>query len=157
MEKAFSTHWNSSVQPRKQRKYRHNAPLHIKSKFLAAHLSKELRGKYSTRSIRVRSGDEVKVMRGQFAGKTGKVERVDTIHTKIFVTGVESVKRDGTKKLYPLQPSNVLITKVTDDKRRFPVAQKTRTAGTPNVPKKADKPAAKTPSKTTASKAKVKA
>jgi large subunit ribosomal protein L24 len=155
MKNQFSTHWISSKQPRKQRKYRHNAPLHIRSHFLAGHLSKELRGKYGTRSIRIRAGDEVKVMRGQFAGRTGKVERVNTVYLRVFVTGVDSVKRDGTKKLYPLSPSNLLITKLGDDKRRFPVEQKTKTAGTPNVPKKADKPAAKkTPPKTAASKAK---
>jgi large subunit ribosomal protein L24 len=157
MEKSFSTHWVSSTQPRKQRKYRFNAPLHVRSKFLSAHLSKELRGKHNTRSLRVRSGDEVTVMRGQFAGKGGRVERVDTIHTKIFVTGIDAQKRDGTKRLYPLQPSNVMITKLADDKRRLPVEQKTKEKKAPNVPAKAAKPAAKSPSKTTASKAKVKA
>jgi len=34
MKKIFSTHWKASKQPRKQRKYRAKAPLHIKRKFL---------------------------------------------------------------------------------------------------------------------------
>jgi large subunit ribosomal protein L24 len=141
MKQEFSTHWISSTQPRKQRKYRYNAPLHVKGTFLHAHLSKELRAKHNTRSIRLRTGDEVKVLRGQFAGKSGKVERVDVYFTRVFVSGMESLKRDGTKKPYPLQPSKLLITKLADDKRRLPVAQKTRTAQTPNIPKKNEKTA----------------
>jgi large subunit ribosomal protein L24 len=153
MENAFSTHWVSSKQPRKQRKYRYNAPLHIKGKFVAAHLSKELRGKHNTRALRVRTGDEVTVMRGQFSGRSGKVERVDTIHTKIFIAGVDSTKRDGTKKLYPINPSNLIITKLADDKRRLPVEQK---AAQPKAAKAEKKETTKSPSKTAASKTQVK-
>ena len=138
MKQTFSTHWISSTQPRKQRKYRYNAPLHIRGAFLGSHLAKDLREKYNTRTLRVRTGDEVKVMRGQYSGRTGKVERVDTIHSRVFVAGIDQPKRDGTKKQYPMQPSNLLITKVAEDKRRFPVAQKTRTVNQPNVPKKSE-------------------
>jgi large subunit ribosomal protein L24 len=119
MEKAFSTQWISSTQPRKQRKYRYNAPLHIRGRFLGSHLSKDLRAKYGTRATRVRKGDDIKVMRGQYAGKSGKVERIDVQRSRVFVSGIDQVKRDGTKKPYPLQPSNLLIIKVADDKRRF--------------------------------------
>ena len=42
MKKIFSKHWKSSKQPRKQRKYRAKAPLHIKRKLLNVNLSKEL-------------------------------------------------------------------------------------------------------------------
>jgi large subunit ribosomal protein L24 len=153
MKKSFSTHWVSSTQPRKQRKYRFNAPLHIRSHFLASHLSKELRSKYGTRSIRVRSGDDVKVMRGQFSGRTGKVERIDMAYTRVYVTGVDQVKRDGTRKLYPLNPSNLMITKLVDDKRRFPVAQKEakpKVAPVAKAPAKSTKPAAKKTAKVTA-------
>ena len=81
MKSAFATTWKSSVQPRKQRKYQYNAPAHIKGKFLAAHLSKELKEKYGTRSIRVRVGDRVKVVRGTEKGKEGKVENADVEKT----------------------------------------------------------------------------
>ncbi|MBS1194889.1 MAG: ribosomal protein L24p/L26e, archaeal/eukaryotic, partial [Methanomicrobia archaeon] len=46
-----------SIQPRKQRKARYTAPLHIKGKFLSATLSKELREQYKRRSLRVVKGD----------------------------------------------------------------------------------------------------
>ena len=61
MKKKFSTAWNASKQPRKQRKYRANAPLHTKYKFLGVHLSKELREKHGVRSMAVITGHKVKV------------------------------------------------------------------------------------------------
>jgi large subunit ribosomal protein L24 len=146
MKQTFSSHWVSSVQPRKQRKYRFNAPLHVRGTFLHAHLSKELRTKNSTRTLRLRAGDEVRVLRGQHAGRSGKVERVDLHRTRVFVLGVENVKRDGTKKPYPLHPSNLLVTKLADDKRRFPVEAKPQDAKAPNSATKAQqkvKPQAK--------------
>jgi large subunit ribosomal protein L24 len=119
MKQKFSKTWNKSKQPRKQRKYRYNAPLNIKSKFLGSHLSKELRGKYKKRSIVIRKGDAVKVLRGQFKKKTGKVDRVDIKKSKVHITGIEVTKKDGTKALYPIHPSNLIITDLNlDDKKR---------------------------------------
>lgn len=138
MKQTFSNNWVSSRQPRKQRKYRFNAPLHVRGTFLHAHLSKDLRGKHNTRALRVRAGDEVKVMRGQFSGKSGKIERVDVRRTRVFVTGIESVKRDGTKRPYPMQPSNLTITKLADEKRRLPLAREEVTLAK-NVTKRAKK------------------
>ena len=71
MENTFSTHWNKSTQIRKQRKYRYEAPLHIKGSFLGARLSKTLQKKYGQRSARVCVGDKVRIVRGQFAKKQG--------------------------------------------------------------------------------------
>ncbi|MCD6275005.1 MAG: 50S ribosomal protein L24, partial [Candidatus Aenigmarchaeota archaeon] len=51
MKQLFSKSWVKSKQPRKQRKYRHNAPKHIRQKFMHANLSKELREKYNRRSL----------------------------------------------------------------------------------------------------------
>ena len=125
MKTKFSRSWIKSKQPRKQRKYRYNAPLHIKQKFLHAHLSKELRKKYSKRSIALRKGDNVKVMRGQFKDKTGKVDEVSVKKTQVYVSGIEFVKRDGTKSRYPLQPSNIMITELNmDDKLRGKIAMR---------------------------------
>ena len=120
MKSAFSIKWLSSTQPRKQKKFRENAPLHIKGEFLAAHLSKELAKKYNMRSVRVRKGDKVIILRGQFKGKTGLIENVDTARERIYVAGAETEKKDGAKVGYPIHPSNVIITTlVTDDKLRF--------------------------------------
>ena len=115
----FSTTWKSSKKPRKQRKYRISAPLHTKQKFLHSHLSKDLRKKYGIRSIGLRKGDKVKILRGNFKKHEGKVEKIDLKRTSIFVSGIEFTKRDGTKKLLALQPSNLMITELNlDDKLR---------------------------------------
>ena len=62
MRNKFSTAWKASKQPRKQRKYLANAPLHLKKKFVSANLSKELRKKHEKRSLPLRKGDTVKAI-----------------------------------------------------------------------------------------------
>ena len=117
--KNFSSSWNSSKKPRKQRKYRATAPLHVKQKLIHAHLSKELRSKHKMRSIGIRKGDKVKIMRGRFRKYEGKVDIVDLKKTRVFVSGAESTKKDGTKRQIPQHPSNLLVVELNmDDKLR---------------------------------------
>jgi len=117
--KKFSNTWKSSKKPRKQRKYIFNAPLHTKQKFTHSHLSKELRKKYGKRSIGLRKGDKVRIMRGKFKKHEGKVENISLKNTRVFVSGVEITKKDGTKKSLALQPSNMMVTELNlDDKLR---------------------------------------
>lgn len=116
----WSSSWKASKKPSKQRNYVRNAPLHVRSKLLGSHVSKDLRGKLKTRSLRVRRGDKVKVMRGQYKGKTGTVDRVDTKRGKIFITGVDFVKKDGSRALYPVHASKIMIQDLEgSDKRRL--------------------------------------
>ncbi len=117
MEKIKRT---TSKKPGRQRKLVLKAPLHIRQKFARCRLSKELQTKYKKRSLQVNKGDEVKVMRGQFKGKTGKVAKVLLKRTKLIIDGIENIKTDGAKAPYPIHPSNVMITKmdVTDKKRK---------------------------------------
>lgn len=119
MKKKFSINWLSSIQPRKQRKYRFNAALHTKGKFLSARLSKELTAKHKTRNVRVRTGDKVLIMRGQFKSMTGLVKKVDLSRERINVAGADVSKTDGSKVAYPIHPSNVQIISLVEDKKRF--------------------------------------
>ena len=107
--KEFSSSWKSSKKPRKQRKYRLSSPLHIKQKFVHSHLSKELRKKYNKRSTSLRRGDKVKIMRGTFKKHEGKIERINLKKTRVFVSVAELTKKDGTKKLASLHPSDLMI------------------------------------------------
>ncbi len=119
MKQKFSKKWKSSKKPSKQRKYRFNAPLHIKQRFMRSLLSKELRSKYNKRNARVRKGDKVKIMRGQFRKHEGKVEKVDLKKSKVYVEGIGATKKDGTKTKYPINPSNIMIIELNiDDKMR---------------------------------------
>jgi len=115
----FTRSWKRSVQPRKQRKYRFKAPLHIKQKLMHVHLSPELREKYSLRNFQLRKGDKIKVLSGQFKKKEGKVERIDLKKEKAYVTGIERIKKEGTKYLVALHPSKLMILELNlEDKRR---------------------------------------
>jgi large subunit ribosomal protein L24 len=126
----FATSWKSSVQPRKQRKYTYNLPLHLKQKQMHVHLSADLRKKYGYRNILVRKGDKVKILKGQFAKKEGKVDTVTLNKGKVYVVGVEIIKKDGTKLPCPLLPSNLMITELdlSDRKRKDKLELKSKGA-----------------------------
>lgn len=127
MKKDWSNKWVSSKQPRKQRKYLHNAPMHVKQKLVSAHLTAVLRSRFERRSMAVRKGDEVVVMRGSSHGFKGKVERVDLKNSRIYIEGLNVKKVDGTEVLKPIVPSNVMITEAKmDDKRRQMVVERGR-------------------------------
>ncbi|MBU0457106.1 MAG: 50S ribosomal protein L24 [Nanoarchaeota archaeon] len=116
---SFSTSWKKSIQPRKQRKYQHNAPLHVKQKMVHVHLSSELRQKHGTRNVQVKKGDKIRVLVGKFKKKEGKIEKVNLKNGKVFVTGLENIKKDGTKVLVAFVPSNLMIVALNqDDKKR---------------------------------------
>ncbi|MCX8146984.1 MAG: 50S ribosomal protein L24 [Candidatus Woesearchaeota archaeon] len=117
----FSKSWKSSKNPRKQRKYRRNAPLHIRHRMVSAHLSKELRQKYGRRSFPLRKGDKVKVMVGKFRGQTGTIDRIDLKELKVYISGIEIIKKDGTKIVPKVDPSNLMITdfNLSDKKREL--------------------------------------
>jgi large subunit ribosomal protein L24 len=110
----------TSSQPRKQRKSRYQAPLHLRNKLLGAMLSEELKVKHKIKTIPVRMGDTVKILRGDYRDTEGKVEGVNLDKFTITVDGVTVTKSDGTEVPRPIHPSNVMITKLEiKDKRRL--------------------------------------
>ena len=119
MKSNYKTGWKRSEQKRKQRKFRANAPHHIKGKFLSAPLTKELREEHNTRSARIRTGDTVEVMRGSFKGEEGEVESVDLKKARIYVRGIERVGKGGQKIPLSLAASNVRIVQLVKDNKRF--------------------------------------
>lgn len=137
MRNEWSPKWVGSAQPRKQRKYRFNAPLHVRHKFLAAPLSKELRAQLRIRHIAVRKGDEVEVMRGQFKKSKGVVDRVSLRTAKVYIDTVKVKKAGGAEVLRPVDPSNVRITKLLlDDKERKAAVQRAARTAAPAKPMK---------------------
>ena len=152
VKNSFATTWKSSTQPRKQRKYVYNAPLHIKQKMVSSHLSPELRTKYGFRNVPVRKGDKVRVMKGQHVKKEAKIDSVDLKRGRVYLTGVEVVKKDGTKLPIKFIPSNLMIIELNlvDKKRKQKLEQKnkepakkadtksTGNSGTASVEKKAE-------------------
>jgi large subunit ribosomal protein L24 len=111
--------------PSKQRKMLFQAPDHIRYKHFAASLAPELRKSYGTRSLPVRSGDTVRVMRGDHKGFEGKVARVDRKKFRIYVEGLTREKVDGSTVFVPIHPSKVMITKLNlDDKWRKKILER---------------------------------
>lgn len=117
--KDWSSNWKSSAKKAKKTKYLLNAPLHVKGKFLHSHLSKELRTKYKRRSLRVKKGDTVKIMRGEFKGKEGKVQLVNLKLQKVYVENMAKSKKDGSKVFVPFNSSKLLIKEIVSDKKRI--------------------------------------
>ena len=145
---SFVTSWKKSTQPRKQRKYKYNAPLHVKQKFLHVHLSPSLREKYGLRNVQIRKGDKARIMRGKFAKQEGKIEKVELKNGKVYITGIEVIKKEGTKLPVPLMPSNLMIIDLdlSDKKRKAKLENKLKTEKkTENVSKTETK---KEPTKT---------
>ena len=119
MKQKFSVKWKASKQPRKQRKFRANAPLHLRHKAVSANLSKELKTKYKRKSFPLRKGDAVKVMIGEFKKKTGKISLVSLMKTRVAIEGLQKQKKDGTKVNVYFNPSNLQITELNlEDKER---------------------------------------
>ncbi len=86
---------------------------------MGAMLSPELREEHGVKSIPLRTGDTVKVLRGDYRDKEGKVASINLKKVTITVDGVSVTKADGTEVPRPVQPSNVMITKLElkDEKR----------------------------------------
>nr|AJS12669.1 50S ribosomal protein L24P [uncultured archaeon] len=119
MKKQFSTSWKASKRPGKQRKYIARAPIHLRKKFLAVNLSRELRKKHGRRNISLRKGDFVLVMRGKFRKKTGKVIAINKKRLMVEIEGIQVKKSDGSKANIKFSPSLLQITELnTDDKKR---------------------------------------
>jgi large subunit ribosomal protein L24 len=105
--------------PRKQRKQLYNAPLHKRYKIFSAPLSPDLKKSHSTNALPIRSGDTVKIMRGERKGMEGKVAGVDRTKYRVSIEGVTREKVDGTAMPASIHPSKVMITNLNlDDKWR---------------------------------------
>ena len=104
----------SSTKAKKQRKARAEAPLHKKKRMVAAHLDSALMSEYNVRSLPVKKGDTVKIIRGaqDFKTSEAKVASVDLKSCKIIVENITIPKADGTQKPKPVDPSDVLLTKL---------------------------------------------
>jgi large subunit ribosomal protein L24 len=87
---------------------------------LHARLEKKLADKYKLRSVQIRKGDTIKVLRGDFRDREGKVAKVNLKDETIEVDGVTVHKADGSEVSRPIHPSNVIVTKLeVKDKRRM--------------------------------------
>ncbi|MCL5876732.1 MAG: 50S ribosomal protein L24 [Candidatus Bathyarchaeota archaeon] len=95
--------------PGKQRKMLFNAPAHKRHKMMAAPLSSELTAQKGAKTLPVRKGDTVRILRGDNKGFEGKVSRVDLKAYRIYMEGLTREKVDGTNIFLAVHPSKVQI------------------------------------------------
>lgn len=81
-------------------------------------LQKDLKSKFSVNSIPIKRDDEVKIMRGSFKGREGKVLSVYRRRWCIYIDKIVKDKVNGQQVQIPIDPSNCVITKIKMDKDR---------------------------------------
>jgi len=134
--------------PRKQRKRLYNAPAHLRHKLMAAPLSPELVKSKGVKSLPVRKGDTVRVVRGDHIGFEGKINKVDLKRYRITLEGLTREKVDGTNIFVAVHPSKVVIRNLKlDDKWRKAIVDLKKEQAPPEKEKKAVTVVAKRPKK----------
>ena len=111
---------------------------HKRDKFLGANLSENLREQHNKRSMRVIKGDTVRILRGEYFGIEGKVEKVNTEKSTLSIEGVQREKIRGGNVKVQVHASNVQIISLnTDDDYRIKGIPKSKDKNT-NIKKGKD-------------------
>ncbi|MDQ3808556.1 MAG: 50S ribosomal protein L24 [Thermoproteota archaeon] len=84
-------------------------PKHKRDKMVGAILDDTLRKQYGRKNIRVVKGDSIRVMRGEYKGVEGKVEKVNTAKATFHVEGIQREKIRGGQVKVPIHSSNVMV------------------------------------------------
>jgi large subunit ribosomal protein L24 len=84
-------------------------PKHKRDKMVGAILDDTLRKQYGRKNIRVVKGDSIRVMRGEYKGVEGKVEKVNTEKATFHVEGIQREKIRGGQVKVPIHSSNVMV------------------------------------------------
>ncbi|HZD12127.1 MAG TPA: 50S ribosomal protein L24 [Candidatus Binatus sp.] len=78
---------------------------------VSARLSGDLKTRYNARTLAVRTGDSVRVIRGEFSGLEGKIDRIDRTSGRVFVEGMTREKTTaGTSSRLSVHASKVMVT-----------------------------------------------
>lgn len=86
--------------PRRQRRAGYNATTFERRLRMTVPLSRELRARFHRRSVPVRKGDTVRVMKGSYVGREERVQKVDRRGYTVTLDNV--TLKTGEEKLKPL-------------------------------------------------------
>jgi large subunit ribosomal protein L26e len=127
-----------SSAPRKSRKAHFSAPSNVRRQIMSATLSKKLRAEHDVRSMPIRKGDTVKVVRGpeHLNGKEAKVTAVYRKKFIILLDGVAHNNAKGTSVQYPVHPSNCVITELEMTANRARILERKAAGKKASVAKK---------------------
>jgi large subunit ribosomal protein L24 len=114
-----------------------------KSNNICSNLSSNLKKEYNRKSLRIVKGDSVKIMRGEYKGVEGKVEKLNTVKGRLSIEGVQREKIKGGQVKVQIHASNVrLMSLHLDDKYR-----KNKLGNQEQINKSSKKQTVKTPEK----------
>jgi large subunit ribosomal protein L24 len=109
-------------------------PKHMTERMLRSPLSRALREKYGRRNVRVIAGDTIKVMRGEYSGIEGKVEKVNMKRGTLAIEGIQREKVRGGNVKVEINSTNVVVTDLDlDDKLRQALIQRIRESEKKNL------------------------
>jgi len=119
--------------PRKQRNFLRKGKLHLIKHVIKAPLSPQLREKYHTRSMGLRVGDLVKIMKGDYKGQTGKIESIQIKKQIVYISNITIEKANGSKSKVPFKPSNLMILELNmSDKWRNKILERKNAKKSPS-------------------------
>ena len=114
-----------TTKPGKQRKRVYDAPLHELQGFMRATLSRQLRKELGRRSLGLRKGDMVKIIKGSHKKAEGKIIAVDRKRGRIFVDSVKRKKVSGKEISIPIRAGNAMLIELEKgDERRMHAKKK---------------------------------
>ena len=100
-------------------------PKHLTERRLRSPLSRALWEKYGRRNVRVIAGDTIKVIRGEYSGIEGKVEKVNMKRGSLAIEGIQREKVRGGNVKVEINSTNVIVTDLDlDDKYRQALIQR---------------------------------
>jgi large subunit ribosomal protein L24 len=116
-------------------------PKHQRDKMVGAVLDDSLRKQFGRKNIRVVKGDSVRVMRGEYKGVEGKVEKVNTEHATFHIEGIQREKIRGGQVKVPIHSSNVMVISLNldDDYRSSKLQVATKAESAASSEKKEEK------------------
>jgi large subunit ribosomal protein L24 len=100
------------IKPSNSRKKRYLASNQMKRKFISAPLSPSLRAEHGTRTMPVIVDDTVSITKGDRKLSEGRVLRVDTSKSRIYIEGVTRTRQDGSTVQIPIRAENVILTRL---------------------------------------------
>lgn len=106
--------------PRRQRKAVYDADLFERRLRMTVPLSRELRSRFHRRSVPLRKGDTVRVMKGSYVGREERVQKIDRRGYTVTLDNVTLKSGEEKLKPLPIRTNHLLVVRLNlaDEWRR---------------------------------------
>jgi ribosomal protein uL24 len=98
--------------PRRQRKALYTATTFQRRLRMTVPLSRDLRRRFSARSLPVRKGDTVRVLSGSFVGREERVAKIDRRSYSVILDNVTLKTGEDKLKPLPIRTSHLVLTRL---------------------------------------------